>query len=281
MVEIFLLEQLIAFAKYGTQTRTAQALHITQPALSRSMKKLEEAFGVPLFDRAQSKISLNETGKTAVLYAEKVLEAEREMLEQATLSDRSARMLVAGGCTYLAINALVPVLQEAFPGRAILSEQAGDAALLAGLENRRYQLVVTHCMPEDREMFARPFLEERLCVTLPTEHPLAARDSVCFADLEGLSILAHGNAGFWLDVCREHLHTTKLLVQDSMEAMHELVEKTSLPTFDSDCTPEHRRGTSGRVTLPIRDDAACAVYYLVCRDAEKAAYQAVFQAARK
>lgn len=54
MVETFLLEQLIAFAKYGTLSKAAEELHITQPALSRSMKKLENEFGVSLFDREKS-----------------------------------------------------------------------------------------------------------------------------------------------------------------------------------------------------------------------------------
>ena len=46
MIEIFLLEQLVAFSACGTLSRAAEELHITQPALSRSMKKLETAFGV-------------------------------------------------------------------------------------------------------------------------------------------------------------------------------------------------------------------------------------------
>ena len=45
MVEIFLLEQLAAFAKWGTLSQAAAELGITQPALSHSMKKLEESSG--------------------------------------------------------------------------------------------------------------------------------------------------------------------------------------------------------------------------------------------
>ncbi|MBQ6505309.1 MAG: LysR family transcriptional regulator, partial [Flexilinea sp.] len=54
MIEIYLLEQLAAFSKYGTLVGAADALHITQPALSRSMKKLENKFGVSLFHRENS-----------------------------------------------------------------------------------------------------------------------------------------------------------------------------------------------------------------------------------
>ena len=51
MIDIFLLEQLDAFARTGTLSRAAEELHITQPALSRNMKKLEATLGVSLFNR--------------------------------------------------------------------------------------------------------------------------------------------------------------------------------------------------------------------------------------
>lgn len=56
MVENFLLEQFVSLAKSGSLTRSAEELHITHPALSRSMKKIECAFGVPLFERSKSKL---------------------------------------------------------------------------------------------------------------------------------------------------------------------------------------------------------------------------------
>ena len=49
MIETNLLAQFVAFAKAGTLTRAAQDLHTSQPALTRSMKKLEEELEVPLF----------------------------------------------------------------------------------------------------------------------------------------------------------------------------------------------------------------------------------------
>ena len=54
MIETNLLAQFVAFAKAGTLTRAAQDLHTSQPALTRSMKKLEEELEVPLFVRHQT-----------------------------------------------------------------------------------------------------------------------------------------------------------------------------------------------------------------------------------
>ena len=62
MMELYLLEQLIAFSRQGTLSGAAEKLHISQPALSQSMKKLEESLGVSLFERSKNKIALNENG---------------------------------------------------------------------------------------------------------------------------------------------------------------------------------------------------------------------------
>ena len=51
MVELEQLKQLIAFVKYGTLSKAAEKLYISQPALSRSIQKLEKTLGVELFDR--------------------------------------------------------------------------------------------------------------------------------------------------------------------------------------------------------------------------------------
>ena len=71
MFELYQLEQLLAVAKCGTLSNAAEQLHISQPALSRSMQRLENEIQVPLFIRRKNKIELNENGKLAVEYAKK------------------------------------------------------------------------------------------------------------------------------------------------------------------------------------------------------------------
>lgn len=54
MIEIYLLEALCAFYDCGTLSAAAEHLYISQPALSRSMQKLEDLLGVSLFDRTKT-----------------------------------------------------------------------------------------------------------------------------------------------------------------------------------------------------------------------------------
>ena len=65
MLDLEERRQLAAFARWGTLSRAAEELHISQPTLSRTMQSLEEEFGVSLFVRGKHKIELNETGRRA------------------------------------------------------------------------------------------------------------------------------------------------------------------------------------------------------------------------
>lgn len=276
MVEIFLLEQLAAFAKWGTLSQAAAELGITQPALSHSMKKLEEEIGVPLFERSKSKITLNETGRVAARYARKVLEADKEMLERTREFDRSQRTIILGACAALPINRLLPVLQENFPRMAVTTEITEDEKLISGLKRNIYQLAVVHEPIRDPDIFAERYFEEHLSITVPTGHFLADREKVSFRDLEGISILGHGGAGFWIGRCQEKLKGGRILLQDSIDVLGELVDASRLPAFNSDSVPGKNQEIKGRVILPISDQAAQATYYLACLETEKERYQAVF-----
>lgn len=62
MLNLELLKELVMFKKYDTLSETARHLSITQPSITRGMKKLEGDLGVSLFNRQKNKISLNSTG---------------------------------------------------------------------------------------------------------------------------------------------------------------------------------------------------------------------------
>lgn len=280
MIEIYLLEQLVAFAKCGTLLKAADELHISQPALSRSMKKIEQEFGVSLFHRENSKITLNETGKVAAEYAERVLASDRELIERVLSFDRSLRTIHIGACTPFPVNELIPILQENFIGKTISSEIEDDNILLAGLKNHLYQLVILHEKPTDKTLFTQRFLEEQLYISILEGHPLAKQDSVSFQDLLGIRILVSGGVGFWMTVCKEKLSPSDLLVQSNMDAMDELVEASSLPIFNSDQMLVRGYDIPGRVSIPINDAKAHATYYIACLASEKDKYNSVFSAVR-
>ena len=72
-MELTQLEYFLEVARRQHITQAAEALNITQPALSKTIARLEDDLGVKLFDREGKGIRLNEYGQTALHYAERIL----------------------------------------------------------------------------------------------------------------------------------------------------------------------------------------------------------------
>ena len=282
MVETYLLEQFEAVARCGTLLKASEELHISQPSLSRSMKKLEDVLGVTLFQRENSKIALNETGKLAAEYARRALEANQEMIERVTAFDRSLRTVSIGSCSPFPINALMPILQEQLMGKTLSTELIDkDSRLLSGLHSRLYQMVILHSHPEgDTDLFCQHYLDEQLYISLPPDHPLAGRSSVSFADLRGIRILMTAHIGFWMEITLKKLDASDLLIQNSMDALLELIDASSLPVFNSDQIIRQVHQSPGRISIPITDPEAHATYWLSCLKADYPKYQSVFNVVR-
>ena len=281
MIEIYLLEQFDAFARCGTLLAASEELHITQPTLSRSMKKLEDEFGVSLFHRENSKLSLNETGKLAAEYARRALEANQEMIDRVVMFDRSLRTVSLGSCAPFPVNELMPTLQEQLPGKTLSSELlSNDEQLLKGLRNHLYQLVILHENPEDKTLYCQRYLEEKLYITVPEDHPLAIKQSVTFDELKGFRILMTSAIGFWMSVTLKHLSESDLLIQTSTDALAELIDASNLPFFNSDQMMKAGVEIPGRISLPITDGDAHATFWLACLASEQLKYRSLFSAIR-
>ena len=119
MIEISLLEQFDAFSRLGTLSKASEELHISQPALSRSMKRLEEELNMPLFVREGKRMRLNENGKLAAKYAARILDDEKEMIRDLMEFDKKRTSITLGSCAPMPIIRLMPVLQMNYPGRSI------------------------------------------------------------------------------------------------------------------------------------------------------------------
>ena len=73
--ELRKIRHMLALAEHGSFSRAAEASHITQPALSRSIHSLEEAIGARLFDRTTRQITLTPTGHETVAAARQIIES--------------------------------------------------------------------------------------------------------------------------------------------------------------------------------------------------------------
>lgn len=144
MIELYVLNELAAFPKYGTLTAVAEKMNVSQPALSRSMKKLEEDLGVQLFERGKNRIVLNENGKIAAEYAQKVIEAEAVFEQKVKEYEQTHRIFSFASIAPMPISELTPILSQQFMGMTIKSElKDNEKELYKSLDSGKSKLIVT------------------------------------------------------------------------------------------------------------------------------------------
>ncbi|HUL94595.1 MAG TPA: LysR family transcriptional regulator [Usitatibacter sp.] len=102
-----------AVAKHLSFTKAAEALFMTQPAVTFQIKQLEEAFNTRLFDRTQGRITLTAAGATALEYAERILALSGELdARMKEMSGLESGALLIGASTTIAEFLLPRVLGE-------------------------------------------------------------------------------------------------------------------------------------------------------------------------
>ena len=274
MMELEQLRQLVAFAEQGTLSRAAEELHISQPSLSRTMQALEEELQAALFIRQKNRIVLNEVGQVAVEYARQVLAATEEMVRRVQLAQRTGRSVALGSCAPVPIQDLRPLLQELYDGVAVAPElNSSDNALVDGLRQGRYQIVVTHePPPQEEELFCFPYREEHLSLLVPVNHPLARLTAIRAADLAHQNLLLYSEIGFWTEVCREKLPQAHFLFMNEWDAFGELVGLGAFPSFVTDAFAPGQP-IENKVVIPIEDEDFQAVYYFLCLEKEREKFQ--------
>lgn len=273
MAEFNQLYQLVTIADAGTLSKAAEIVHISQPALTRSIQKLEAEWNVTLFDRQKNKITLNQTGKLAVQYARRILDDVNTMTNAIQTYERSLRTISIGSCAPGPLLELLPELTERFYGMALTSETVALEHLLPGLEKGTYQLIITDQEITAPDILCHPFCTEQLYLTVPPAHPLAGRkDGIHLEDMAGETMLLFKEIGIWKDRVIAKMPQTKFILQDQDEAFSALIQVSALPAFASDLTLRHvdRWQNQNRVTLPILDPEAHITFYCSVHKSHKA-----------
>lgn len=263
-MELFDLEQLAAFADYVTLSAAAEKMHLSQPTLTKTMKRLEEEFQVPLFIRSKNKLELNENGKLAAEKAHKILSDTREMVQLIRSVDRERHTVSIGSCAPVPAFTLSQRATSLYKGLTITSELKSNDELIQGLHNDKYHLIVLPYRPDDKDYVIKPYGTEKLYLVLPKEHPLADRESILLHEVDGENMLLFSDIGFWHDIVTSHLPHSRFLIQTQRYDFNELTRSSVLPFFATDITLRFSDIPDGRVAVAIADADAAATYYVVC-----------------
>lgn len=165
-----------AVAIHGGFSRAAERLSLTQPAVSDHVRKLEESYGVQLFNRGPSGVALTAMGRSLFAIAERLFEAEteaRDLLSRAQTLEEG--QLTIGADAAVHILPRVARFRAAFPGIAVRLVTGNSAELLARLEAFAIDVAIVADRPSDERFVVRRLREDRLVAVVPGQGDKAAR----------------------------------------------------------------------------------------------------------
>ena len=264
MLDLNELEQLVAFADTGTLSMAAERLHLSQPTITRTMQHLEEVFGVPLFVRGKNRIALNDTGLKAVEYARQLLSSSEDALRRVREYDRSLHTITVSSCAPAPLWSVLPALSSACPGRTIASSLKDIPVILEEIRSGECSLAILPTAITSEAHLCIPFLKESLSICVPVSHELAKTSSVTFSDINGFNFLLRSEIGFWDQMCRIKMPSSRFLVQTDEFEFEELIRESSLPCFTTNLAGKDLELLTGRVQIPVSDPEANITYYAVC-----------------
>ncbi|MBC5689022.1 LysR family transcriptional regulator [Mediterraneibacter sp. NSJ-55] len=280
MLNLSELEQLTAFADLGTLSKTAEELHISQPTLTRTMKQIEEAFGVPLFERGKNRIYLNETGLKAVEYARKLLyDAENAVRQVQTFHARLHTILVES-CAPAPLWTLLPLLSENFPEQTISSRLVEIPSVIEDVTAGKCEIGILPFPINENTVACRPIIREELFVCVPKEHELAKKQKLTLSALNGFNCLLRSEIGFWNELCREKMPASRFLVQTDEFAFEELARESSLPCFTTNLAENMYDILEERKRIPVMDKEANVTYHMIYKK-QKKEYHTIEEQLRK
>lgn len=239
IMELRQIRQFVVLSDTLNFHRAADALNMSQPPLSVSIRKLEEEMGAALFERQARGVTLTPAGLAALPHARRILNDVEVMNEavRATIDGMSGQLSVGfvGSAVHALLPRVVPLFRAQRPAVNLHLREATTLEIIRGLEAGDLDVGVLRTPLLDvGDIVLEPLYREEMILLLPNDHPLRGRELVRLEDLRdeafigydrallpnyrSLSLSACSAAGFQPRIVEEaaHLHTAIALVESGI-----------------------------------------------------------------
>lgn len=192
-MDIRQLEFFAEVAKQKSFTKAAEQLLVAQPAISKSIKKLEEEVGLLLFNRSERKVSLTAEGEALLKHAESILDqlahAKAEMEELSGLKKGEVRIGLPSMVGSYYFPGLIIDFKKKYPDLQITVYEQGTVKIRQMLIDGEIDMGVVLEDDVEGEIEVLPFLKEEMIVCVSDSHRFATRDTVSYEELTQESLV--------------------------------------------------------------------------------------------
>jgi len=181
------LEALVALAELTSFRKAAESVHLSQPALSRRIAKLEGVLGVRLFDRTTRSVEPTVLGREFAAKARGLLDelGESLLVMKDVAAARTGKVTVAcvPSAAYYFLPELIRLYHERFPPIRVRVIDEHASAVLAAVAHGEADFGINFIGAQDSDVDFQPILVEPFVAVCRRDHPLARKRSVTWAEL--------------------------------------------------------------------------------------------------
>ncbi len=190
-------------------TKAADALHMTQPAVTFQVRQLEEYFNTRLFDRTHNRITLTPAGERVYTYADHIFEIYREMENSVReLTGEISGVLAIGASTTVAEYMLPTFLGDfklKYPNVTVRLKVSKTEGIVSMVENNVIDLGVVEAIVPNQNLAVELCGRDELVVIMHPKHELAKSTSVSIMELRNYPYVCREEGSGTLDVVTEYL----------------------------------------------------------------------------
>lgn len=177
-------------------TKASKELHMTQPAVSRAIKELENYYGVRLFERIGHTLYVTENGTQLYARAEHIVESFDLLEKEIKNGDELAVLHIGAGFT--PSNFLLPKLLTEFkkthPRIKVSAFISSDEHIQRHLFDNRLDIAFTENEVRHTDLHREEYCRDNLRLIVPPDHPLCKKKGLHLSDVASYDILLNGAA---------------------------------------------------------------------------------------
>jgi DNA-binding transcriptional LysR family regulator len=218
------LQAFRAVAELSSFRKAADALHVSQPAFSRRIEKLEEALGVKLLERTTRKVELTAVGRDFDRKVQQLLdELDNTLLGiRGVGSTRMGEVTIAcvPSTVYYFISHVISRYREQYPKIRVKIFDASANDVLSAVSRGEADFGLNFMGSQEPDIEFKPLLEERFVAACRRDHPIAKKRRVSWAELAKYDYISVSKASGNRLLIDQALSGQTGLPQNIYEAQH-------------------------------------------------------------
>jgi DNA-binding transcriptional LysR family regulator len=188
------LQTIVALAEYGSFIATAALMKTSQPAVTRTVKHLEQTLGIRLFDRSTRSVQITAAGREFAAVAARMLnDLKITVGSMRELADQRRGQVIVSSIMSVAngkLPAMVAAYRQSFPGVELYVRDGVHGTVIEDVRSGAADFGITYLDELPAPFVSVPLGREEFTVIVPRNHPLATKASLALTDLKGLPLVS-------------------------------------------------------------------------------------------